>query len=54
MRKIGPTGLSILKTLTEDGFQVTLYERRSQVGGLWAYTENPAWTTALKSMYNYC
>ncbi|KAJ5902564.1 hypothetical protein N7495_003092, partial [Penicillium taxi] len=44
-----PTGLSMLKTLTEDGFAVTLYERRSQVGGLWAYTDNSSWTTALKS-----
>ena len=43
----GPTGLTMLKTLREDGFDVTLYERRSQVGGLWAYTENPAYTTAL-------
>ncbi|KAJ5885164.1 dimethylaniline monooxygenase [Penicillium taxi] len=45
----GPTGLSMLKTLTENGFAVTLYERRSQVGGIWAYTKNPSWTTALKS-----
>ena len=44
----GPTGLSMIKNLKEDGFDVTLYERRGQVGGLWAYTENEKWTTALK------
>ncbi|KAK3942658.1 flavin-containing monooxygenase 9 [Diplogelasinospora grovesii] len=43
----GPSGLSMLKQLREDGFKVTLYERRNRVGGLWAYTENPAYTTAL-------
>ncbi|KAB5542799.1 flavin-containing monooxygenase 9 [Coniochaeta sp. 2T2.1] len=43
----GPTGLTMMKTLREDGFAVTLYERRSHVGGLWAYSENPAYTTAL-------
>ncbi|CAG9946890.1 unnamed protein product [Clonostachys rosea f. rosea IK726] len=48
----GPTGLAMLKTLKEDGFSATLYERRSQVGGLWAYTENTAWTTALKCKFH--
>jgi hypothetical protein len=43
----GPTGLTMLKTLREDGFAATLYERRGQVGGLWAYSENPTYTTAL-------
>jgi dimethylaniline monooxygenase (N-oxide forming) len=42
----------MLKTLKEDGFSATLYERRSQVGGLWAYTENTAWTTALKCKFH--
>ncbi|XXG95325.1 hypothetical protein Hte_001586 [Hypoxylon texense] len=45
----GSSGLSMLKTLRDDGFKVTLYERRGQVGGLWAYSENPMVTTALKS-----
>lgn len=44
----GSSGLSMLKTLRDDGFKVTLYERRGQVGGLWAYSENPVVTTALK------
>lgn len=50
--ELGPTGLAMLKTLKEDGFSATLYERRSQVGGLWAYTENTAWTTALKCKFH--
>ncbi|KAI1134604.1 putative dimethylaniline monooxygenase [Hypoxylon sp. FL0543] len=45
----GSSGLSMLKVLREDGFKVTLYERRSQVGGLWAYSEDPTMTTALRS-----
>jgi cation diffusion facilitator CzcD-associated flavoprotein CzcO len=49
----GPTGLTILKTLREDGFDVTLYERRSHVGGLWAYSENPSYTTALAGEINF-
>ncbi|KAK1754238.1 flavin-containing monooxygenase 9 [Echria macrotheca] len=43
----GPSGLTMLKTLLEDGFDATLYERRQQVGGLWAYSDNPQHTTAL-------
>jgi dimethylaniline monooxygenase (N-oxide forming) len=45
--RIGPTGLSMLKTLRGDGFQVTLFERRKNVGGLWAFSEDPSYTTAL-------
>ena len=40
----------MLKTLRDDGFAVTLFERRSRVGGLWAYSEDPSHTTALPSM----
>jgi cation diffusion facilitator CzcD-associated flavoprotein CzcO len=39
----------MLKTLREDGFDVTLYERRSQVGGIWAYTNDTSMTTVLPS-----
>ncbi|KXJ88367.1 putative dimethylaniline monooxygenase [Microdochium bolleyi] len=45
----GSSGLSMLKTLREDGFKVTLYERRKEVGGLWAYTDDKGMTTALRS-----
>lgn len=39
----------MLKTLREDGFRVTCYEQRKQVGGLWAYTDDPTMTSALPS-----
>ncbi|KAJ4386624.1 hypothetical protein N0V93_009522 [Gnomoniopsis smithogilvyi] len=45
----GPSGLSMLKQLREDGFSVTGFERRGKVGGLWAYSEDPSHTTALPS-----
>ncbi|EAT80967.1 hypothetical protein SNOG_11923 [Parastagonospora nodorum SN15] len=45
---IGTCGLSTLKTLREDGFRVTGFERRERVGGLWAYTDDPSMTSALK------
>ncbi|KAG5758325.1 hypothetical protein H9Q72_013533 [Fusarium xylarioides] len=45
----GPTGISMLKQLLQDGFSATLFERRSSVGGLWAYDANNRWTTALAS-----
>jgi hypothetical protein len=45
----GSSGLSMLKTLRDDGFKVICYERRSQVGGLWAYTDDKSMTTALRS-----
>jgi dimethylaniline monooxygenase (N-oxide forming) len=38
----------MLKQLLEDGFDVTLFERRDKVGGLWAYDADHGWTTALK------
>ena len=41
----------MLKTLRDDGFKATLYERRGQVGGLWAYSDDPLMTTALPSEY---
>ncbi|KAF9880506.1 dimethylaniline monooxygenase 2 [Colletotrichum karsti] len=43
----GSTGISMLKTLREDGFNATLFERRSRVGGLWSYTDDKSMTTAL-------
>lgn len=41
----------MLKALRDDGFKVTLYERRSKVGGLWAYSDNTDYTTALPCRY---
>ncbi|KAH8892961.1 flavin-containing monooxygenase 9 [Thozetella sp. PMI_491] len=43
----GPSGLSMLKTLCHDGLKATLFERRSQVGGLWAYTDDTTMTSVL-------
>lgn len=43
----GPSGLSMLKTLREDGFSVTAFERRSRVGGIWAVADNSSYTTTL-------
>ncbi|TDZ60899.1 Monooxygenase aurF [Colletotrichum trifolii] len=36
----------MLKTLVEDGFAATLFERRGRVGGLWSYTDDKTMTTA--------
>ncbi|KAL0930431.1 dimethylaniline monooxygenase 2 [Colletotrichum truncatum] len=41
----GPGGLSALKELREVGFDVTLFERRSDVGGLWTYSDDPSVTS---------
>ncbi|KAF5020609.1 hypothetical protein F66182_7358 [Fusarium sp. NRRL 66182] len=43
----GPAGLTALKNLREEGFDAVAFERRDSVGGLWAYSENPEYTTAL-------
>ncbi|KAF4998959.1 hypothetical protein FGRMN_2758 [Fusarium graminum] len=45
----GPTGITMLKQLLHDGFNATLFERRSTVGGLWAYDADHGWTTAMKT-----
>lgn len=37
----------MLKQLREDGFKVTGLERRDRVGGLWAYSGDTSYTTAL-------
>lgn len=45
----GACGVSMLKTLSEDGFKVTCFEQRKRVGGLWAYTDDITMTSALPS-----
>ncbi|KLU83012.1 hypothetical protein MAPG_02079, partial [Magnaporthiopsis poae ATCC 64411] len=42
----GPAGLAAIKSLQEEGFQVTGFERRSAVGGLWAFSDDPNCTSA--------
>ena len=44
----GPAGMAALKELREVGFDVTLFERRDDVGGVWSWSENRSITTALK------
>jgi dimethylaniline monooxygenase (N-oxide forming) len=43
----GPLGLMAMKTLKEDGFDVTGYEARPYVGGLWKYFDD-AYISVLK------
>ncbi|KAF5236518.1 hypothetical protein FAUST_6503 [Fusarium austroamericanum] len=43
----GPAGLVALKNLREQGFNAVAFERRESVGGLWAYSDNTDYTTAL-------
>lgn len=45
-KKKGPAGLAAIKSLQEEGFQVTGFERRSAVGGLWAFSDDPSCTSA--------
>jgi dimethylaniline monooxygenase (N-oxide forming) len=44
----GPAGMAALKELRELGFDVTLFERRNDVGGIWTWTEDRSITSALK------
>ncbi|KAL2760241.1 hypothetical protein ACRALDRAFT_1078963 [Sodiomyces alcalophilus JCM 7366] len=42
----GPAGLSSLKELREVGFDVTVYERRSEVGGIFTFSDDSTVTSA--------
>ncbi|KAI1105700.1 FAD/NAD(P)-binding domain-containing protein [Jackrogersella minutella] len=44
---LGPAGLTALKTLREEGFNVVAFERRERIGGLWSFSNNPTFTSAL-------
>lgn len=48
----GPTGLTTLKCLHEEGFNAIDLERRDKAGGLWAYSDNTSFTSALESTIN--
>ncbi|KAK8073274.1 hypothetical protein PG994_004173 [Apiospora phragmitis] len=43
----GPAGLTALKTLREEGFNAIAFERRDRIGGLWSYSDNPAFTSVV-------
>ncbi|MCJ1380564.1 hypothetical protein MMC17_003672 [Xylographa soralifera] len=43
----GPFGLSAVKNLRDAGFEVTLFEQRDTIGGVWASSEDPCILTTL-------
>ncbi|KAK8099707.1 dimethylaniline monooxygenase 2 [Apiospora kogelbergensis] len=43
----GPAGLTALKALREEGFNAVAFERRDRVGGLWAHSSDPAFTSVI-------
>lgn len=45
---VGPGGLAALKSLREEGFHVTGFERRSEPGGVWSFTYDPSITSVTK------
>ncbi|KAI1129200.1 FAD/NAD(P)-binding domain-containing protein [Nemania abortiva] len=45
---LGPAGLTALKSLREEGFSVVAFERRNEIGGLWAFSNDTSYTSALK------
>ncbi|KAM5358214.1 hypothetical protein ACJZ2D_015489 [Fusarium nematophilum] len=45
----GPAGLAAIKSLREEGFQVTCFERRPDAGGIWAFSDNLDYTSVTES-----
>ncbi len=48
----GPLGLMALKTFIEDGFDVTLFETRNYVGGLWKASTDDSISVADNTVFN--
>jgi dimethylaniline monooxygenase (N-oxide forming) len=48
----GPLGLMALKNLKEDGFDVTGYDAREYVGGLWNYSEDEYLSVQESTIFN--
>ncbi|RYP24942.1 hypothetical protein DL765_000170 [Monosporascus sp. GIB2] len=46
---LGPAGLTAIKALREEGFEVTGFERRDRVGGVWSYSDNLNYTSVVPS-----
>ncbi|KAI0156741.1 FAD/NAD(P)-binding domain-containing protein [Hypoxylon sp. FL1284] len=44
---LGPAGLSALKSLCEEGFDAIGFERRSELGGLWSFSDDLTYTSVL-------
>lgn len=45
---VGPSGLSAIKFLREEGFDVTCFEQKPGAGGVWTGSEDARYTAALK------
>ncbi|KAI0513073.1 FAD/NAD(P)-binding domain-containing protein [Xylaria bambusicola] len=45
---LGPAGLTALKSLREEGFNAVAFERRNEIGGLWAFSDDVNCTSVLK------
>lgn len=48
----GPTGLMAVKNLIEDGFEVTGYDSRPYVGGLWRYSTDSSISATEGTVFN--
>ena len=48
----GPLGLMSIKNLKEEGFDVTGYEARPYVGGIWQYSNDSYLSTAATTIFN--
>ncbi|KAI1744647.1 FAD/NAD(P)-binding domain-containing protein [Xylaria scruposa] len=44
---LGPAGLTAIKALREEGFDVQGFERRGCVGGIWSYSQNTNYTSVV-------
>lgn len=44
----GPAGMVALKEFRDLGFDVTVFEKKDNVGGAWCWSEDAASTTALR------
>lgn len=47
LMNVGPSGLAILKNFREEGFTVTVFEKRDSVGGVWSYSDDEKTTSTL-------
>lgn len=48
----GPCGLMALKNLKEEGFDVTVFEARDWIGGIWQYSTDSALSVAESTIFN--
>lgn len=47
--QIGPIGLAALKNLREEGFEATIFEKASTIGGVWKFNPDHTVTSVLES-----